>query len=186
MQQFDFHLPSLTVEETLSFHAHMRLPQHLQRHKRQQRVCSVIAQLGLQQCAATRVGSDEVKGISGGEKRRLSLGVQLLADPPVCLLDEPTTGLDAFTARHVMETLQKLARRGRTVLVSIHQPRYDVYALLDDVVLLSRGRLVWAGAKESMMRHFADLGHPCPALVNPADFILDLSSIDVREKLNIS
>ena len=69
--------------------------------------------------------------------------------------------------------------RGRTVVVSIHQPRYDVFALLDDVILLARGRLVWSGNSADMLKHFAALGHPCPPLTNPADFILDISSIDV-------
>jgi len=168
----------------------------------------VLSTLDLHQCAHTRVGDAELKGISGGEKRRLSLGVQLLADPAVCLLDEPTTGLDAFTARHVVQTLQQLAHkyvshcyccrflclalcqtagvettcfltsysfvpifisvqqflcsRGRTVVVSIHQPRYDVFALLDDVILLARGRLVWSGNSADMLKHFSALGHPCP------------------------
>jgi ATP-binding cassette subfamily G (WHITE) protein 8 (sterolin 2) len=71
----------------------------------------VLTTLDLHGCAHTRVGDAELKGISGGEKRRLSLGVQLLADPAVCLLDEPTTGLDAFTARHVVRTLQQLAHK---------------------------------------------------------------------------
>lgn len=120
------------------------------------------------------------EGISGGEKRRLSIGVQLLLDPTVCLLDEPTTGLDAFTARHVVQTLYDLAHSGgRTVLLSIHQPRYDVFALFDDVILLSRSQLVWAGEKDRMLQHFHALGQPCPQFMNPGDFILDLSSVDV-------
>jgi len=65
------------------------------------------------------------------------------------------------------------------MITSIHQPRYDVFALLDDVILLSRGRLVWSGSSEAMLKHFATMGHPCPPLTNPADFILDISSIDV-------
>lgn len=73
--------------------------------------------------------------------------------------------------------------RGRTVVVSIHQPRYDVFALLDDVILLSRGHLVWAGSSGDMLKHFGALGCPCPALTNPADFILDISSIDVSVRV---
>ena len=120
-----------------------------------------------------------VLGISGGEKRRLSVGIQLLGDPSVCLLDEPTTGLDAFTARHVVETLQDIAHKGRTVIMSIHQPRYDVFALVDDVILLSRGHQIWSGSTKDMLKHFDSCGFPCPELTNPADFILDISSIDV-------
>jgi ABC-type multidrug transport system ATPase subunit len=107
------------------------------------------------------------------------VAVQLLLDPAICLLDEPTTGLDTFTARHVIETLKSLALNNRTVVLSIHQPRYDVFKCLDDVVLLARGRQVWTGSCKDMLRHFSAVGYPCPALTNPADFILDISSIDV-------
>lgn len=173
-------MPSLTVRETLIFHASLRLPVTVDGTGRTQRVEDVIATLGLKLCAGTRVGGDDQKGISGGEKRRLSVGIQLLGDPAVCLLDEPTTGLDAFTARHVVETLQSIAHKSRrTVVMSIHQPRYDVFALIDDVILLSRGRQVWSGPSGAMLRHFESLNHPCPVLTNPADFILDISSVDV-------
>jgi len=179
VQQFDFHLPALTVKETLQFHAKMRLPMNYSTYNRMSRVNQVIDQLGLNQCSNTRVGDELLKGISGGEKRRLSLGIQLLADPAVCLLDEPTTGLDAFTARHVVETLKDIASKGRTIIVSIHQPRYDVFALLDDVILLSRGYLIWSGPSHQMLSFFRSIGLNCPVLCNPADFILDISSIDV-------
>ena len=82
-------------------------------------------------------------------------------------------------ARHVTETLKSLSRRGRSVILSIHQPRSDVFALLDDVVLLSRGRLVWSGPSDKMLEHFLSRGLECPSLTNPAEFILDISSVDV-------
>lgn len=117
---------------------------------------------------------------TGGERRRLSVGIQLLFDPSVCLLDEPTTGLDTFTARHVVETLRALALdNNRTVVMSIHQPRYDVFGCLDDIVLLSRGQQLWSGGSRDLMKYMEKLGYPCPVLYNPADFILDISSIDV-------
>lgn len=109
----------------------------------------------------------------------MSVGVQMLFDPSVCLLDEPTTGLDAFTARHIVETLNDIAHSGRMVIMSIHQPRYDVFRCLDDVILLAQGRQLWAGSAVNMLKHFEALGYPCPQLTNPADFILDISSIDV-------
>ena len=89
------------------------------------------------------------------------------------------SGLDAFTARHVTETLKALSRLGRTIIMSIHQPRYDVFALFDDVVLLSRGELIFSGTAEGVIKHFCSLGYACPDLVNPADFILDITSVDV-------
>lgn len=190
VQQFDFHLPSLTVYETLMYQAKLRLSTTSSFEMIQARVIQVIRILGLQNCALVYVGGDEVKGISGGEKRRLSIGIQMLSDPAIYLLDEPMTGLDAFTARHIVMTLKDLATgahestssscpRKRTVVLSIHQPRYDIFACFEEVILLSRGKLLWAGGVKEMMRHFERLGFPCPSLVNPADFILDLSSIDV-------
>lgn len=91
------------------------------------------------------------------------------------------TGLDSFTARHIVETLQDLAHKGRrTVLLSIHQPRYDIFGLIDDVVLLSRGMQIWSGPTSGMLAHFASLGFPFPGFSNPADFILDITSLDFR------
>jgi ABC-type multidrug transport system ATPase subunit len=92
VQQFDFHLPALTVQETMHFNAFIRLPRDLLPKKKLERAAYVMDQLGLLNCKHTVVGGDAVKGISGGEKRRLSLAVQMLSDPDVCLLDEPTTG----------------------------------------------------------------------------------------------
>lgn len=198
VQQHDFHLPSLTVAETLLFHAQLRLDAHRAAVASAQvyaaRVQSALQLMGLTRCRHVRVGDAEAKGISGGEKRRLSVAVQLLSDPSVCLLDEPTTGLDAFTARHVVWTLKRLAtgagavdgtvdaamQRPRTVALSIHQPRYDVFALFDDVILLSRGHVLWSGGAAELLRHLSRLGMPCPPLTNPADFALDVSSIDTR------
>lgn len=194
--------------ETLSYQAKLRLPVGATEEELHDRVHEVLKTMGLVQCGGVQVGNEEKKGISGGEKRRLSIGIQLLSDPSICLFDEPTTGLDAFTARHIVQTLKSLASvsrlpnmshatteatspskakslsfrsavKKRTVILSIHQPRYDIFALVDEVTLLSRGDIVWSGGVKEMLEHFNRLGHACPALVNPADFILDLSSIDV-------
>lgn len=196
VQQFDYHLPSLTVTETLHFQARLRLPAG---SNFEQRVREVLRLLNLTACAHVQVGGGGgggKKGISGGERRRVSIAVQLLADPAVCLLDEPTTGLDAHTARRVVLLLRHLAHQPhrvvgggealsyRTILLSIHQPRYDIFACFDDVLLLSRGQVVWAGPVRKMYGHFRSAGWPFPALCNPADYLLDISSIDFRsEKL---
>jgi ABC-type multidrug transport system ATPase subunit len=182
VQQYDFHLPSLTVRETLLFNANLLMPESVSYEQKNRRVEKLISLLGLRQCANTRVGGEEIKGVSGGEKRRLSVGCQLILDPSCALLDEVTTGLDAFSARSVVQTLRDLSRRGegRTVILSIHQPRYDIFSLCDDVVLLSQGRCVWSGAREDMLAFLARQGCPCPSLSNPADHALDVSSIDLR------
>ncbi|XP_069000478.1 ATP-binding cassette sub-family G member 8 [Embiotoca jacksoni] len=180
VRQDDRLLPHLTVRETLSFVAKLRLPTHFTQAQRDQRVDDVIAELRLRQCAHTRVGNDYVRGVSGGERRRVSIAVQLLWNPGILILDEPTSGLDSFTAHNLVITLSRLARGNRLVLLSVHQPRSDIFQLFDLVVLLSSGSAVYCGAARDMVPYFTALGHPCPRYCNPSDFYVDLISIDRR------
>jgi ABC-type multidrug transport system ATPase subunit len=180
-QHDDALLPTLTVRETLHFAAQLRLPTFMSRDEKKKRAESVLLKLGLRDCADNLVGNDLVKGISGGEKRRVSIAVQILTDPKILLLDEPTSGLDAFTASSIMEVLRGLADEGRTVILTIHQSRSDLFRYFGNVLLLARGgHLVYAGPGSQMLPHFASLGHPCPSNVNPADFALDLISVDLQ------
>ncbi|XP_076016453.1 ATP-binding cassette sub-family G member 8 [Genypterus blacodes] len=180
VRQDDRLLPHLTVRETLAFVAKLRLPTHYTQAQRDQRVDDVIAELRLRQCAHTRVGNDYVRGVSGGERRRVSIAVQLLWNPGILILDEPTSGLDSFTAHNLVITLSRLARGNRLVLLSVHQPRSDIFQLFDLVVLLSSGSAVYCGAARDMVPYFTMLGHPCPRYCNPSDFYVDLISIDRR------
>ncbi|XP_024152401.1 ATP-binding cassette sub-family G member 8 isoform X1 [Oryzias melastigma] len=170
VRQDDRLLPHLTVRETLSFVAKLRLPTHFTQGQRDQRVDDVIAELRLRQCAHTRVGNDYVRGVSGGERRRVSIAVQLLWNPGILILDEPTSGLDSFTAHNLVITLSRLARGNRLVLLSVHQPRSDIFQLFDLVVLLSSGSAAYFGAAQDMVSYFTSLGHPCPRYCNPSDF----------------
>lgn len=182
--QHDALLPSLTVHETLTYAARLRLPSAVSALEIARRVGDVIVELGLRECAHSIVGSEEVRGISGGEKRRLSIAVQLVTDPSVLLLDEPTSGLDAFTACNVMRTVQRLARRGRTVIATVHQPRADVAALFDSVLVLSKSRVVYAGPARALALYFSSvpavLCPLCPPGLSPADWVLDATSVDTR------
>ncbi|KAI3363372.1 hypothetical protein L3Q82_011993, partial [Scortum barcoo] len=180
VRQDDRLLPHLTVRETLVFVAKLRLPTHFTQAQREQRVDDVIAELRLRQCAHTRVGNDYVRGVSGGERRRVSIAVQLLWNPGILILDEPTSGLDSFTAHNLVITLSRLARGNRLVLLSVHQPRSDIFQLFDLVVLLSSGAAVYCGAARDMVNYFTALGYPCPRYCNPSDFYVDLISIDRR------
>ncbi|TKS85920.1 ATP-binding cassette sub-family G member 8 [Collichthys lucidus] len=180
VRQDDRLLPHLTVRETLVFVAKLRLPTHFTQAQREQRVDDVIAELRLRQCAHTRVGNDYVRGVSGGERRRVSIAVQLLWNPGILILDEPTSGLDSFTAHNLVITLSRLARGNRLVLLSVHQPRSDIFQLFDLVVLLSSGSAVYCGAARDMVAYFTALGYPCPRYCNPSDFYVDLISIDRR------
>ncbi|KAL0983842.1 hypothetical protein UPYG_G00133460 [Umbra pygmaea] len=180
VRQDDRLLPHLSVRETLVFVAKLRLPTHFSQKQRDQRVDDVIAELRLRQCANTRVGNDYVRGVSGGERRRVSIAVQLLWNPGILILDEPTSGLDSFTAHNLVITLSRLARGNRLVLLSVHQPRSDIFQLFDLVVLLSSGSAVYCGPAKDMVPYFTALGHPCPRYCNPSDFYVDLISIDRR------
>lgn len=181
-QEDAHHLPALTVRETLRYAARLRLRDQTNAQK-DARAEEVMRMLGLKVCADNLVGGPLLKGISGGEKRRLSLAIQLISDPAVLYADEPLSGLDAFTARNVMESLKDIALSGRTVIVSVHQPRSDIWAMFDNVLLLVRGgRSAYSGPREEVLGFFEASGHPCPKNFNPADFLLDVISVDYRSQ----
>ena len=178
--QQDILLPTLTVRETLTYAAQLRLPSSVDAKERKQLVEEVILELSLKEAADTRIGNNAHKGCSGGEKRRTSIGVQLLSNPSLLWLDEPTTGLDSTSAHQVVKTLQTLARNGRTIIVTIHQPRSEIWDLFDNVILLSRGSPAYAGSAKECLPYFAKLGHEMPPFTNPAEYLIDVVSVDNR------
>jgi ABC-type multidrug transport system ATPase subunit len=181
MQQ-DVLLPTLTVRETLQYAAGLRMPSPATSTERLQAVEDAIMELGLKNCANTRIGNSTHRGCSGGEKRRTSIGVQLLANQSVLFLDEPTTGLDATTAFQLVRTLKGLAMKGRTIIMTIHQPRSEIWGLLDYVVLLTRGSPVYSGPTAKCLPYFRDMGYGLPRFVNPGEFVIDLAAVDTRSQ----
>lgn len=179
MQQ-DVLLPTLTVRETLQYSADLRLPRSTSKDDRRRVVEEVILELGLKECADTRIGNSQHRGCSGGEKRRTSIGVQLLANPSVLFLDEPTTGLDATSAHQLVKTLKVLAGKGRTIITTIHQPRSEIWDLFDNLVVLTRGSPVFSGPRSECEPWFSALGYSLPPFVNPAEFYIDHAAIDNR------
>ncbi|KAK3118106.1 hypothetical protein QOZ80_9BG0694300 [Eleusine coracana subsp. coracana] len=165
--------PYLTVRETLLFCAALRLPRAAPKSAAAD---AVIAELGLTTCADTIVGNALVRGVSGGERKRVSIGHELLVNPSLLLLDEPTSGLDSTAAARLVTTLAGLANKGRTVVVSVHQPASRVYRMFDSVLLLSQGRCMFYGKGEDAMDYFAGVGFQPGFHVNPADFMLDLAN----------
>ncbi|KAK9792241.1 hypothetical protein WJX73_003742 [Symbiochloris irregularis] len=178
VQQDDIFFSQMTVRETLSMAAALRMPRTSTPEDRSAAVDSLMAKLGLTQSADTIIGNAKTRGLSGGEKKRLSIACELISSPRLLFLDEPTSGLDSFQAEKVMQTLKQLAEEGHTVVCSIHQPRSSIYAMFDDLLLLSEGRLVYAGAADQALKHFEQEGHACPQHYNPADFLADLVSVD--------
>eukprot|EP00798_Chlamydomonas_sp_ICE-L_P003922 gene3922-13996_t len=178
-EERDVFYSMLTVAETLNIATELRLPSHLTPLERQEYTNSQVARLGLAKSLSTTVGDKKKRGLSGGEKKRLSIGCELIGSPSLIFLDEPTTGLDAFAAEKVMSTLKQLASdQGHTVVCSIHQPRTSIYSMFDDLMLMSEGELVYCGPVSEVITHFSVMGQQCPAQCNPAEFLADLISID--------
>ncbi|XP_020221349.1 ABC transporter G family member 11 [Cajanus cajan] len=170
--QDDNLIGTLTVRETISYSARLRLPDKMPREDKRALVESTIVAMGLQDCADTVIGNWHLRGISGGEKRRVSIALEILMRPRLLFLDEPTSGLDSASAFFVTQTLRALARDGRTVIASIHQPSSEVFELFDQLYLLSSGKTVYFGQASEAYEFFAQAGFPCPALRNPSDHFL--------------
>mmetsp|Transcript_22969 Transcript_22969/g.60686 ORF Transcript_22969/g.60686 Transcript_22969/m.60686 type:complete len:503 (-) Transcript_22969:355-1863(-) len=175
----------LTVTEHLTFHAHLRTrsaggagPER--RRNVASRVESVVRELGLQLVAHSLIGNAMRRGVSGGEKRRVSIAVELLSHPAVLFLDEPTTGLDSTNAVNVVQIVSRIAARGTTVAMSIHQPRLEIFQLLRRVVLLARGGVIVYNGPASEAASYLNAICPPSRSVggvqsdNPADVMLDV------------
>jgi ABC-type multidrug transport system ATPase subunit len=176
-------LPLLTVRETLRFAAVLRLPPSMSKKEKHQRAEDVILRMDLKDCANNLIGNEVRRGISDGEKRRVSIGVQILMDPKILLLDEPTSGLDVFSATSVIEVLKALAEEGRTVIMTTHETRSDIFKSFYNVILLAQGgSIAYSGQCQHMLAHFQKMGFECPHMTNPADFALGLITVDLQQE----
>ncbi|OMP05605.1 ABC transporter-like protein [Corchorus olitorius] len=173
VMQDDLLFPMLTVEETLMFSADFRLPLSLSNAKKKERVQALIDQLGLRNAAKTIIGDEGRRGVSGGERRRVSIGIDIIHDPILLFLDEPTSGLDSTSAYKVVKVLQRIAQSGSIVIMSIHQPSSRIVDLLDRLIFLSHGQTVFNGSADNLPCFFDDFGCAFPKKGNPAEIALD-------------
>ncbi|KAL6907662.1 hypothetical protein ACP4OV_002701 [Aristida adscensionis] len=173
VMQDDLLYPMLTVAETLMYAAEFRLPRALSASKKRSRVQALIDQLGLRAAASTIIGDEGRRGVSGGERRRVSIGIDIIHDPIILFLDEPTSGLDSTSAFMVVKVLQRIAQSGSVVVMSVHQPSYRILGLLDRLLFLSGGRTVYYGPPAGLPLFFSEFGRPIPDGENPAEFALD-------------
>ncbi|MCJ1286021.1 hypothetical protein MMC26_005363 [Xylographa opegraphella] len=186
VDQDDTMLPTLTVHETILNSALLRLPRDMSKFTKEQKVYEVEKQLGIYHIKDQIIGSEEGKGrgISGGEKRRVGIACELVTSPSILFLDEPTSGLDAFNAFNVVESLVTLAKNyNRTVIFTIHQPRSNIVALFDQLMLLAKGRIVYSGPFSSCQQYFDSIGYSCPPGFNIADYLVDLTMHVGAERL---
>lgn len=176
VDQDDYMMPTLTVYETIVNSALLRLPKSMSDDSKKLRAMETMAELGILSIKDQLIGNESNRGISGGEKRRVAIACELVTSPSILFLDEPTSGLDSYNAYNVVESLVHLARDfNRTVVFTIHQPRSNIVALFDKLVLLAQGKLVYSGTQLEAAQFFSELGYPCPAGFNVADFLVDLT-----------
>jgi len=164
-----------TPREAIKFSAKLRLPRSTTDQELERLTNRILAALGLSECADTFIGGPLLKGISGGERKRTSVGVELVVKPTEIFLDEPTSGLDSYSATQVMELLRKVANAGTSVLFTIHQPASEVFGAFDHLILLNRGRVMYQGSVDNVPTFFENCGHPVPPNYNPADWIMTVA-----------
>ncbi|KAF5349768.1 hypothetical protein D9758_010179 [Tetrapyrgos nigripes] len=176
VDQEDTLMSTLTVYETILYSALLRLPREMSFAAKRYRTLETMNELGILRIKDMRIGESGNRSISGGEKRRVSIACELVTSPSILFLDEPTSGLDAFNAYNVVESLVTLARDyNRTVIFTIHQPRSNIVALFDQLLVLAMGKTIYSGEFSKCQRYFEEIGRPCPPGFNIADYLIDLT-----------
>lgn len=179
--QDDIVLPELTVYENIAHSARVRLPRTWSKADVEAHVDSVIDCLELSHVRDSVVGSVGKPVISGGQRKRVSTGMELAAAPMAIFLDEPTSGLDATAASSMMRTLKAIARLGISVIVIIHQPRTEIFDLFDHLILLGNGQTIYEGAQADATPYFERVGFHFPEHCNHADVITDIITGNGRD-----
>ncbi|BAT73944.1 hypothetical protein LR48_Vigan01g082400 [Vigna angularis] len=186
--QDDTLLTTLTVGEAVHYSAQLQLPDTMSKQEKKERADFTIREMGLQDAINTRIGGWGVKGISGGQKRRVSICIEILTRPKLLFLDEPTSGLDSAASYYVIKRIASLAQNDhikRTVIASIHQPSTEVFQLFNNLCLLSSGKTVYFGPASAASEFFASYGYPCPTLMNPSDHLLKTINKDFDQDIEV-
>lgn len=175
--QADNLIPTLTVRECVKYSALLRLPRDTSSEEINNRVELVLSELGLQHVGDSQVGgSGKIRGISGGERRRVTIAMELVIDPSIIVLDEPTSGLDSYTAMSLTRSLRQVVQGGRIVMASLHQPSKDMFYALDRVILMGHGRIIYMGRPEEAELFLEQAGYPTPEGGSVAEHLLEVAS----------
>ena len=172
VMQDDVLMESMTVREILNFTAQLRLPPD----KASVRMQEVVEQLELVKILDSRVGGILARGISGGERKRVAIAMEILTDPCVLFLDEPTTGLDSYSAENVIGLCRHLAGLGKTVCCTIHQPNSYIFNMFQSLIILADTKTVFQGDARTAVEYFKERGFAFPPLSNPAEQIINVLS----------
>lgn len=149
-----------------------------------ERVNTLVESLKLNKAVDTKIGGPLIKGVSGGERKRTSIGVELITDPSLIFLDEPTTGLDSFTSEILVNILKELSQSGRTVITTIHQPNSDIFQNFDQLLLMAKGKIIYHNKSSLAVKYFAKIGYECPPRTNPADYFMNMMSIEAMNDVD--
>lgn len=180
--QADILYPALSPEQSLRYSAMLRLPETTTKAEIEKRVEDLLEELRLVKCRKTPIGNDDRRGVSGGERKRVSIGVELIANPRILFVDEPSSGLDSKSAEDVIRLLRGISRRGRLVICTIHQPSWGIFEQFDKLLLLHHGYVVYQGRTGPVLQNYfnSHLGLTPPAFENPLDYYMrQLQTIDV-------
>jgi ATP-binding cassette subfamily G (WHITE) protein 1/ATP-binding cassette subfamily G (WHITE) protein 2 len=192
--QDDVLLGSLTCEEALLFAARLKLPDSVPEAQQVATARALLKNLGLWHVKDHLIGYTGAasrntgiqRGLSGGERKRVSVCFEMVSNPKILFLDEPTSGLDSFAAKAVMENLRDLAFYGRTIVATIHQPSAEIFRMFDYLLLLAEGQTVYFGPAHKAIKHFTSLGISPPPNVNPADFLLKTIHVPPKDLLKVA
>ncbi|XP_034180138.2 ATP-binding cassette sub-family G member 4 isoform X2 [Osmia lignaria lignaria] len=163
--------PLLTVQEAMNVAAELKLTASPQQKK--QKIEQILITMSLDTCRHTRTGQ-----LSGGERKRLAIALELINCPPILFLDEPTSGLDSVTSKYCITLLKQLAKSGQTVICSIHQPSASLLNMVDHLYVIADGSCVYTGSTQNLVPYLSGLGFQCPTHYNPADYLMEICNGD--------
>jgi ATP-binding cassette, subfamily G (WHITE), member 1 len=176
MQEENLH-SNLTIREAMSFAIKFKTGNVMSKNQREEKISAVLTTLGLENKLEFYTGN-----LSGGERKRLSIAVELVDDPAILFLDEPTTGLDSLSSTHCIQLLRNLAREGKTIICTIHTPSALIFDMFDHIYAMADGNCIYTGSVGNLVPFLNELDLVCPEIYSPSDFLLEIATNDYGEQ----